>query len=91
MEYLAWLLAAYPAKALTNRVFYLKLVAVVLALLITRSRTRGLFRGGSHDVGPTPAPVRALAVLSLGLWLVVITSGRFLAYTHEVMLASHVC
>ena len=40
------LLAAYPAKALTNPVFYLKLAAVVAALFITKSLANGLF---GHD------------------------------------------
>lgn len=86
----ALLLAAYPAKALTNPVFYLKLAAVAAALLITRSLANGLLQDTSHDVGPVPAKAQALAAASLLLWLAAITSGRFLAYTHNVMLASHV-
>ena len=84
------LLAAYPAKALTNPVFYLKLAAVVAALLITRSLAHGLLQDPSHDIGRVPAKAKILAASSLFLWVVAITAGRFLAYTHEVMLASHV-
>lgn len=84
------LLAAYPAKALTNPVFYLKLAAAVAALFTARSIAGGMMQDATHDAGRTPARARALAVASLVLWLVAITSGRFLAYTHTVMLASHV-
>ena len=84
------LLAAYPAKALTNPVFYLKLVAVLGALFITRSLTQQLLDDAGNDAGPLPGKVRFLAALSLLLWAGAITSGRLLAYTHNVMLASHV-
>ena len=84
------LLAAYPAKALTNPVFYLKLAAVAAALLITRSLVHTLLQDASHDIGRVPAKAKVLAASSLFLWVVAITAGRFLAYTHEVMLASHV-
>ena len=40
----ALLLVAYPTKALTNPVFYLKLTAVVAALFITRSFMKGVLR-----------------------------------------------
>ena len=84
------LLAAYPAKALTNPVFYLKLAAVAAALLITRSLVHTLLQNASHDIGSVPAKAKVLAASSLFLWVVAITAGRFLAYTHEVMLAWHV-
>ena len=82
------LLAAYPAKALTNPVFYLKLAAVVAALLITWSLAHKLLQDASHDLGRVPAKAKILAASSLVLWVVAITAGR--SYTHEVMLASHV-
>ncbi len=70
------LLLAYPTKALTNPVFYLKLALIALALLVLRAtfaRTR------DHSVN---APVtKALAVISLLLWASAITAGRLLAYT----------
>ncbi len=84
------LLAAYPAKALTNPVFYLKLAAAAAALLITRSLANGLGQDARHDLGRVPAKAKMLAAASLFLWVVAITAGRFLAYTHDVMLASHV-
>ena len=85
----ALLLTAYPAKALTNPVFYLKLTAIVIALFITRSLTKGVLQDPSHDAGPAPKKARALAALSLVLWAGAVTSGRLLAYTYNILMASH--
>ena len=60
------LLAAYPTKALTNPLFYVKLLAVLAALLIARSLSKGLLGDDGHDAGPVPRKARALAALSLG-------------------------
>lgn len=81
------LLAAYPAKALTNPVFYLKLAEVAAALLIMRSLTNRLMQDSAHDAGLAPTTARRLAALSLVLWFGAITSGRFLAYTHQMLRA----
>ena len=83
------LLIAYPAKAVTNPVFYLKLAAVLAALLITRSLMNGVMRDARHDAGLAPRHARVLAALSLVLWAGAVTSGRLLAYTHNMMMASH--
>ena len=85
----ALLLAAYPAKALTNPLFYFKLTGVLAALFITRSLTRRLLQDSTYDSGPVPRQARVLAALSLVLWAWVVTSGRLLAYTHNMMMASH--
>jgi hypothetical protein len=83
------LLLAYPAKALTNPVFYGKLVAASAALLIGRGLSRRVLEGPVHDWGPVPARVKGLAALSIVLWIATITSGRFLAYTYTILMASH--
>ena len=83
------LLMAYPAKALTNPVFYFKLAAIAAALWIMRSLMRGVLADSRHDAAPAPKKARVLAAVSLVLWAAVITSGRFLAYTAKIMLASH--
>ena len=85
----ALLLIAYPAKALTNPVFYLKLTAVMAALFITRSLARGVLQDPSYDAGRAPRRARMLAALSLMLWAGAVTSGRLLAYTYNILLASH--
>jgi hypothetical protein len=75
------LLIAYPTKALTNPLFYIKLSLIMLALVIGR-RIREYMLSGSLAAGArAPRPLRILAVVSLGLWLISITAGRFLAYT----------
>lgn len=85
----ALLLVAYPAKALTNPVFYLKLGAVLAALFITRALANGVLQDTSYDAGRAPKRARLLAVLSLVLWAGAITSGRLLAYTYNILMASH--
>jgi hypothetical protein len=84
------LLAAYPTKALTNPVFYLKLGAVIAALVVGRALSKGFLRRADLDGAAVPGPVRAQAALSVVLWTTAITAGRFLAYTYDVLLASHV-
>lgn len=83
------LLLAYPAKALTNPVFYFKLTAIVAALWIMRALMRGVLGDPGRDPVPASRREKVLAAVSLVLWVAVITSGRFLAYTADVMLASH--
>ena len=83
------LLIAYPAKALTNPVFYLKLSAIVIALFITRSLAKGVLQDPSYDAEPVPRKGRMLAALSLFFWAGAVTSGRFLAYTYKILMASH--
>jgi len=83
------LLVAYPAKALTNPVFYLKLSAVVAAMVITRTLVTQLMQDETRDGGAASTGARRLAAVSLLLWGGAITSGRLLAYTANLMLASH--
>ena len=77
---------AYPAKALTNPVFYLKLVALIIGLLISRYLQKTL-SGGSETLD-LDRKIKMLGGLSIFLWVVTISSGRFLAYTNSVLLAS---
>ena len=80
------LLVAYPTKALTNPVFYLKLALIIAAL----SLLRAVFRHVRDDptAAPMPAGLRMLAAVSLACWAGAITSGRLLAYTHSRLLAT---
>lgn len=81
----AGLLLAYPAKALSNPVFYLKLGALVLGLLISK-RNQNTFL--NNPATPIDSTSSRLAYLSIALWMIVLTAGRFLAYTHTTLLAS---
>lgn len=70
------LLLAYPTKALTNPVFYLKLTLIAVALMILRS----ILRRTAMAV-PARGVVKVLAAASLVSWVGAITAGRLLAYT----------
>lgn len=75
----ALLLSAYPAKALTNPTFYLKAALIVLGLLLFLRAER---RQRTSDL-------RLSAVVLVAVWFATVTTGRLLAYTHSVLLASH--
>ena len=83
------LLVAYPTKALTNPVFYFKLLAVIAALFIARGWEKSLLRDAAYDIIRLPKKARLLAMASLVLWTAAITSGRLLAYPYNVLMASH--
>lgn len=94
------LLLAYPAKALTNPVFYLKLSCIVIALTIYQKvflkgliNTDNKIPAGSEQQSSLNGnagelALRPYAVGCLILWASSIFAGRFLAYTHSVLLAS---
>jgi hypothetical protein len=69
-----FLLIAYPTKALTNPLFYVKLVLVAVGVWTLRRIER--------DVEVR----RSLALWMLGSWLGVLTAGRALAYTASYIL-----
>ena len=62
-------------------IFYVKLLLIAVALLVTavirRTLARDLSPGGAD---PTPAQARRLAALSLALWTGAIAAGRLMAY-----------
>jgi hypothetical protein len=74
------LLLAYPTKALTNPVFYVKLTCIALALWVLRPIRNAVFRKDLVEGHTRRATM--LAVASLCLWVTAITAGRLLAYTH---------
>jgi hypothetical protein len=73
----ALLLSAYPAKALTNPVFLLKFMCLAGAAMLVRALLR-------HE---TP-PHRALAALTLLLWLAGVAAGKLLLHTYTVLTVS---
>jgi hypothetical protein len=82
------LLAAYPVKALTNPVFYLKL-ACVIAAMVQLQWLRN--RAGDVDAGrsvATPAAVlRRSAIAAFIIWGAGVFTGRFLAYTYRYLMS----
>jgi hypothetical protein len=82
------LLAAYPAKALTNWVFFAKMALVVVALWVLGRIKAELVVPNDSPAREVSTHARQLAVLSLFLWAGTILAGRLLAYTHHILLAS---
>ena len=76
------LLITYPTKALTNPVFYLKLVLIALAVWLATLISRRLFRDSTSADAATSGQVRFFAAASVVSWAGAITSGRLLAYTY---------
>ena len=70
------LLVAYPTKALTNPLFYVKLGLIAAALVLLRTIVRHI-RPAATIAGTT----KILAAASLLVWAATIAAGRFLAYT----------
>ena len=83
----AALLLAYPTKALTNPLFYLKLTLIALALWLYGRLSRLVFVAADPRTDPQPRGTRRLAMISLACWAGAITAGRLLAYTYTRLLA----
>lgn len=67
------LLIAYPAKALTNPIFAIKLTCLISAALLMRRLPEGS---------------RRTAAVALVLWLAVVAGGKLLLYTYSVQMVS---
>ena len=80
------LLIAYPTKALTNPVFYLKLVLIGVATAILLAVRRRLL--SERMPASRPGRVKLLAVASLVCWAGAIIAGRLLAYTYDRLTAA---
>jgi len=79
------LLAAYPAKALTNPVFGLKFACLIAASLILWRLACRHFRAAAE---PPPQSTRWLAALALVLWLGGVVFGKLLLHTATVLMVS---
>jgi hypothetical protein len=83
------LLLAYPTKAMTNPVFYLKLLLIAGATWVAwqmRKRFAGA-AGGERPEESSTKRDRMLAYSSLAMWAGAIVAGRFLAYTYKYLTA----
>ena len=90
------LLVAYPTKALTNPLFYLKLALIAAGLAMLKPIRRRVWRDGPLAAGaPAPAAepddvspaLRRWAAASIACWIAAITAGRLLAYTYSRLTA----
>ena len=73
------LVVAYPAKALTNPLFWIKLLLVAAAAGVTMALYRRLATGEA-------VRVRVMAILCLGLWPAGLIAGKFIEYTYKTLL-----
>jgi hypothetical protein len=67
---------------MTNPVFYIKLVAIAIAVGIVQK-----FQRQTGSTGAPSQPTRIAACSLLGLWAIAILTGRLLAYTHTILMA----
>lgn len=84
------LLISYPTKALTNPLFYGKLVLIAAAMAMMQTIRSSLRREPSRTNNADLASsqrVRLVAAASLLCWAASITAGRLLAYTYSWLLA----
>jgi hypothetical protein len=80
------LLVAYPAKALTNPVFPLKLACLLAAALLARRLARRTLTASADAALPSGS--RATASAALVLWLAGVATGKLLLYTYSVLQVS---
>jgi hypothetical protein len=85
------LLIAYPTKALTNPVFYLKLAMIAVALAVAGAIRRQVVAAPVPAGMPAPRQLKLLALACLACWVISITAGRFLAYTCTRLLVDYPC
>lgn len=83
----ALLLIGYPAKALTNPVFAVKFACLIAAGMLVREIARRLFPVAERGE-KLPHWGRWLGVATLVLWAFGVTAGKFLPYTHHILLVS---
>src|ERR1051325_10180110 len=74
------LLAAEATTKAVSGVFWLKLGLIALAVIDQKLIRKQVFRDPLLDKRPVNTVGRALALLSLALWLGAITAGRLMAY-----------
>lgn len=86
-----FLVVAYPVKAVTNPVFYVKLVLIGLAVWIVHRIKTQVFDDANLSEAAVAARGKTLAVWSLVLWVGVLTAGRLLAYTCNYLLSGVPC
>jgi len=79
----ALLIASEPNRAIFRTVFWAKMALIVLAIAVTWAQKRVVQRSAGRKGGAAAASVsseRALAVLSLALWVAVVFAGRWIGY-----------
>ena len=85
------LLTAYPTKALTNPVFYLKIGCIAGGMVMMLKIRDRVVRDPACDRAAVSTNGKMLAGISLFLWTGAIVSGRLLAYTCKYLVAGTRC
>jgi hypothetical protein len=80
-----FLLIAYPTKALTNPVFYIKLTLVGAGVWIMLRIEKLVFDDASASEEVKLARGKSLAAWSFVVWVAAISAGRLLAYTFKYL------
>ena len=81
------LLIAYPTKALTNPLFYVKLTLIGLAMTSMQMLRSRVFADSGLNEATMMTRGRNLAIWALVLWVAAVTAGRLLAYTYTYLTA----
>lgn len=81
------LLIAYPTKALTNPLFYVKLGLIAAALVQAQWFWKRIRQEPDFGGSQAPRDLKIRAAASLACWLTAITAGRLLAYTYTRLMA----
>jgi hypothetical protein len=82
------LVTAYPTKAFTNPVFYVKMLLIALGLATVRAIGTRMFRDASAAERPVPGGVKVLAAGSLVFWAGAIVAGRLLPHTASRLMSN---
>ena len=80
------LLIAYPTKALTNPLFYVKLFLIASALVQTVWIRKNVLRAPESEQ-VVSSRGKTMAGASLAVWAGAVAAGRFLAYTYTHLLS----
>ena len=83
------LLTAYPTKALTNPVFYLKLVFIALAVTTMYRMNTRVFGDACLNDAAMIAKGKLMATCSLLFWLGAVSCGRLLSETARYFFYGH--
>jgi len=81
------LLIAYPTKALTNPLFYIKLLLIAAGLVQAVWMRSHVLRNPGMDAEGPSTNGKSMALASLATWTAAVGAGRFLAYTYRHLLS----
>ena len=75
------LLTLYPTDFLTDPTIYIKLSAIVVAMVVIAKLKAEVFRNDNPDTAAESKRAKTLAATLLVVWLIATVAGRVMAYT----------